>query len=167
MSRFSIPPQVARLVLLTLGIVGTYLVARYFLTPQSFGEYGWYRGAALAELASHDRAYAGSKACEECHSEQHQLLLSAAHKGLSCEACHGAAQAHADNPDLKPEILNYSHCVRCHEANPSRPKWHKQVTAWTHYTGETCTACHIPHNPAEAPPEPAVEAPASTPEKTP
>ena len=34
------PPQIVRLVLLTIAIVGSYLVARYFLTPPSFGQYG-------------------------------------------------------------------------------------------------------------------------------
>ena len=163
MGRFSMPPQVLRLVLLTIGIVGSYLVARAILTPQSFGEYGWYRGAALTELASHDRVYAGAKSCEECHSEQQAVLLSNAHKTLSCEGCHGPSQSHADNPDLKPEILNYSHCVRCHEANPSRPKWHKQIVAKSHYPGDACTECHLPHHPAEAPPEPTPEAAPSTP----
>ena len=151
MKRLHVPPQIVRLVLLAIGIVASYLVARYFLTPPSFGEYGWYRGAALAELASRDQVYAGTKACDECHSEEYQKLLSNSHKTLACEGCHGASQAHVDNPDLKPEILNYSHCVRCHEANPSRPKWHKQIVAKDHYTGDKCTECHLPHQPSEAP----------------
>jgi hypothetical protein len=165
MSRFSMPPQAVRLVLLTIGIVGSYLVARAILTPQSFGEYGWYRGAALMELASHDQVYAGSKSCAECHSEQQTVVRSNAHKTLSCEGCHGPSQSHVENPDLKPEILNYSHCVRGHEANPSRPKWHKQIVAKSHYTGDACTECHLPHHPTEAPPEPTPEAaPPATPE---
>ena len=45
-----LPPQIVRLVLLTVGIVGSYLVARYFLTPSSFGQYGFYRGQALEEV---------------------------------------------------------------------------------------------------------------------
>ncbi len=51
---FKMPPQVFRIFLLAVGIVGSYLIARYFLTPASFGEYGWYRGAALAEVATRD-----------------------------------------------------------------------------------------------------------------
>lgn len=157
------PPQLVRLVLLTLGIVGSYLVARYFLTPQSFGTYGWYRAAALEELARPEPVHAGTASCEVCHHDQHQTLLGGQHKTLSCEGCHGASQAHSDNPDLKPQILNYSHCVRCHEANPARPKWHKQITAKTHYTGEVCTGCHIPHNPTEVPAEPATDPVDNTP----
>jgi hypothetical protein len=148
---FRMPPQVVRLFLLAAGIVGSYLVARYFLTPPSFGHYGWYRGEALAEVAAREPVFAGKKACEECHSDQVQKLNQHEHKTLSCEACHGAGQAHADNPDVKLDILNFSHCVRCHEANPSRPSWHKQITIKEHYTGSKCTECHVPHSPNEVP----------------
>ncbi len=152
MGTFQMPPQIVRLVLLTIAIVGSYIVARYFLTPASFGQYGWYRGDALSELASHDPAFAGKKACEECHSDEFKKLAQGDHKGLSCEACHGPGQAHADNPDVKISISNFSPCVRCHEFNPSRPKWHHQINSKTHYsTGEKCTECHVPHNPQEVP----------------
>jgi hypothetical protein len=150
--RFSkMPPQIARLVLLTVGIVVSYLTARYFLTPPSFGEYGWYRGAALSELTSRPVVFAGKKACDECHSEVCQKLAKYEHKTLSCEACHGTGQAHADNPDVKMAILNFSHCARCHEASPSRPAWLKQIQTRKHYTGQRCTECHIPHQPNEVP----------------
>jgi hypothetical protein len=153
MRLFQMPPQVARLVLLTVGIVGSYLTARYFLTPPSFGQYGWYPAAALGEIASRPPVpvFAGKKACEECHSEVCQKLAKHEHKTLSCEACHGTGKAHADNPDVKMTILNYSHCARCHEASPSRPKWLKQVKTKSHYTGQRCTECHVPHQPNEVP----------------
>jgi hypothetical protein len=145
------PPQVLRIFLLAIGIIGSYLVARYFLTPPSFGQYGWYRAEALAEMAAHQPVYAGRKACEECHSDEFQKLIKHEHKNLSCEGCHGAGKAHADNPDVKMEKLNYGHCLRCHEANPSRPKWHKQIVIKSHYTGSKCTECHVPHSPSEVP----------------
>lgn len=147
------PPQIVRIVLLAAGIVGSYLVARYFLTPPSFGEYGWYRGAALTEMRAMEPVHAGKKACEECHSEQLEKLSKHGHKTLSCEGCHGPSQAHATNPDLKvpnpkPE---FGQCLRCHEANPSRPKWHKQILIKSHYPGSKCTECHVPHMPEEVP----------------
>ena len=145
-----VPPQILRLILLTIGIVGSYFVARAFLTPSSFGDYGWYRGEALGELASRPTTYAGKKACEECHSDIVQKLARHEHKTLSCEGCHGPGQAHADNPDIKLEILNFSHCARCHEANPSRPQWHKQIVINKHYPGK-CTECHVPHSPNDVP----------------
>jgi len=152
MRRFYMPPQVTRIVLLAVGIVATYFVARYFLTPPSFGEYGWYRGDALMELATRDRVYAGKKACEECHVEEYQQLMKHEHKGLACESCHGPGQAHYDDP-RKDNIdrSGFAACLRCHEANPSRPKWHKQIVSKDHYTGSKCTECHVPHSPSEVP----------------
>jgi hypothetical protein len=150
MRRFKLPPQILRLVLLTIGILGSYLVARAFLTPQSFKEYGWYRGAALEELRARTPVFAGKAACDECHSEILQTLASGPHKTLSCEGCHGVSSAHAENPDVLPVKLTGSHCIRCHEANPSRPKWFKQIVVKDHY-GSKCTECHLPHQPDQTP----------------
>jgi hypothetical protein len=150
MRPFNMPPQLFRLVLLTLGIVLSYLVARYFLTPPSFGEYGWYRGAALGELAARTPVYAGKKACDECHSDILQQLAKFEHKTLSCEGCHGVSRPHAENPDILPVKLTGSHCIRCHEANPSRPKWFKQIVVKDHY-GSKCSECHLPHQPSQSP----------------
>lgn len=147
----AIPPQITRLILLTIGIVATYLVARHFLTPASFGQQGFFRADAIAEVASHPPVYAGRQACDECHSEVLLKLAKKEHKHLSCEGCHGPGQAHVENPDIKMGVLHYSHCVRCHEANPSRPKTHKQIVLKSHYPGDKCTECHVPHQPTEVP----------------
>jgi hypothetical protein len=148
------PPQVVRLVLLTIAIAGSYMVARYCLTPASFHQYGWYRGDALGELASRQPVFAGKKSCEECHADVVKKLTKAEHKGLSCEGCHGVSLAHENNPDddkLNPGKLAMSHCLRCHEANPSRPAWLRQVPSRSHYQGQKCTECHTPHQPQEVP----------------
>jgi len=150
---FKMPPQIIRLFLLALGIVGSYAVARSFLTPESFKQYGWYRGDALVELSSRQPVFAGRKACEECHSDEVQKLGKHEHKTLSCEGCHGAGQVHSDDP-RKDNIdrSGFAACLRCHEANPSRPKWHKQISIKTHYAGGgKCTECHVPHMPGEVP----------------
>lgn len=151
MRPFKMPPQIVRLILLTAFIVGSYLAARFCLTPTSFGEVGFYRANALGELASRPITFAGRAACDECHSEHVQKLSKAEHKKLSCESCHGPAQGHVDNPDVKLEKLTFSHCVRCHEASPSRPKWLKQVVPREHYAGQRCSECHSPHEPNEVP----------------
>lgn len=151
---FAMPPQVLRILLLALGIVSSYAIARHLLTPPSFNEYGFYRGAALGELADRPVVHAGRQECEVCHDEVAPVLAKGSHRRLSCEGCHGTAQAHADKPDLaqfKPVKLTYSHCVRCHEASPARPKAHKQVVTRDHYPGDKCTECHKPHHPAETP----------------
>jgi hypothetical protein len=142
------PPQIIRLVLLTIGIVCSYFVARHFLTPPSFGQYGHYRGAALQEIRGRQPYWAGRTACDSCHAEIAKKLSQAEHQGLSCETCHGPSQAHVEKPDLnKLPKINSSLCLRCHEAGPSRPQWLHQVTAASHYTGDDCTSCHDPHQP--------------------
>ena len=144
------PPQIVRLVLLTLAIVGSYLTARAFLTPSTFGELGWYRSKALVELRSRTPVFAGKQACDECHSDILQKLGQFEHKTLSCETCHGVSREHADKPDVLPAKLTGNFCVRCHEANPSRPKWFKQIVAREHYPGQ-CIECHKPHQPGQSP----------------
>jgi hypothetical protein len=150
MRRFKLPPQILRLVLLTLAIVGSYLVARAFLTPPSFGQYGWYRGAALGEIAARPPVFAGKQACDECHSDILHQLAADAHKTLSCEACHGVSREHCDNPDILPVKATGSYCLRCHEANPARPAWLKQIVVKDHY-GPKCSECHLPHQPNHTP----------------
>jgi hypothetical protein len=153
MSRlFKMPPQIIRLVLLTIGIVCVYFTARYFLTPPSFGQYGHYRANALQEIAARQPLWAGKIACDECHSDHVQKLAKGEHKTLSCETCHGPGRAHDEDPAVKLPKLNVALCVRCHQESPSRPKWLHQINVHTHYTGSVCTECHVPHQPNEVPP---------------
>lgn len=105
----------------------------------------------MAELQAREPVFAGKKACEECHSDEVNKLVKFEHKTLSCEGCHGPGQAHADNPDIKIGQQNFGPCIRCHEADPSRPNWHKQIVTKNHYTGSKCTECHVPHAPSEVP----------------
>jgi transcription elongation factor Elf1 len=39
-------------------------------------------------------------------------------------------------------------CVRCHEANLSKPKEFPQVASADHSAGLPCNTCHQPHSPA-------------------
>ena len=151
MGRFKMPPQILRLVLLTLGILGSYSVARALLTPASFHQYGWFRGAALQEIAAREPIFAGRKACSECHDDIAQKLARAEHRTISCESCHGPGRAHGDNPDQKMNKPGDALCLRCHQANPARPAWLKQIDPSTHYHGDKCIGCHVPHQPNEVP----------------
>jgi len=151
MGLLKMPPQIIRLVLLTIVIIGSYFIARQLLTPATFGDYGFYRGAALEEATAHPPVFAGKKSCDECHSEILLNLAKGEHKTLSCEACHGVSRDHTDNPDLVPVKLTGSHCIRCHEADPSKPAWFHQIKVKNHYAGQKCTECHVPHQPNEVP----------------
>ncbi|MCX6875490.1 MAG: hypothetical protein NTW21_17035 [Verrucomicrobia bacterium] len=143
------PPQILRLVLLIFAIVVSYLVARTLLTPSSFREFGFYRGAALVELAARTPVYAGKQACGVRHPDVLKTLAKGGHKTLSCEGCHGVvSKDQLENPDRKMEKPTAKICLRCHEASPSRPVWFRQITVKDHYA-ETCIECHIPHEPNE------------------
>ena len=143
------PPQLIRLVLLTIGIVCVYFTARYFLTPDSFGQFGHYRGKALAEIAAREpygpdkgpATNATTRLCKNWPRTEHQ--------GLSCETCHGPSQAHVESPEVKLPKMSYDKCVRCHAGSPSRPQWLHQINLDTHYTGNVCTrSAMIPTNPS-------------------
>jgi len=148
---FRMPPQIFRLVLLIFAIVVIYLVARILLTPSSFRDYGFYRGAALAENMAHTPVFAGKKACDECHSDILAKLAKDVHQTLACEGCHGVSRDHVDNPELKLVIPEDDTCIRCHEANPSRPAWFRQIKVKDHYMENHCAECHVPHQPNKVP----------------
>ncbi|HTL68875.1 MAG TPA: hypothetical protein VL200_14520 [Lacunisphaera sp.] len=151
MSSMRMPPQVFRLVLLTLGIVGSYAGMRLLLKPKSFGEYGHYRGAALVEATQHDPVFAGAKACMECHEEVFTLRDQHEHRRISCESCHGPSREHARNPDVKLAAFPALGCMRCHSPDAARPATQKQIDVKDHFEGK-CLDCHLPHNPKESPP---------------
>ncbi|NOS69140.1 MAG: hypothetical protein HOP33_04340 [Verrucomicrobia bacterium] len=154
MGLLKMPPQIFRLVLLTIGIVVSYFIARQLLTPASFRDYGFYRGAALEEVASRTPVFAGRKSCLECHEIIQTQLFKGEHKTIGCESCHGPSSAHVADPDSdgkKPDKRNTLACSRCHEANPSRPVTQKQINIKNHYAGQKCTECHVPHQPNEVP----------------
>ncbi|MGB7555708.1 MAG: multiheme c-type cytochrome [Candidatus Korobacteraceae bacterium] len=127
-----------------------FLVVRGFLVPRSFGEYGHYRGNAIAEIAARSPSYAGHQVCESCHADVLEVKSKGVHKRVACEACHGALAKHADDPaSVQPAKLDTAVlCVRCHEANIAKPKNFPQVVSAEHSGGVACDTCHHPHSPA-------------------
>lgn len=153
MRQFKLPPQITRLVILTIAIVGSYVLARQIFVPKSFGKYGHYRADAIQEIAAREPKYGGQESCNECHSEVLVKVAKFEHKTVSCESCHGASKAHGDDPDHHDAAkLSSDLCLRCHEFNISRPAIIKQVEAKKHYSDKgKCMECHIPHQPNETP----------------
>lgn len=157
---FAPPPQITRLLLLIFAIVISYLVARTLLTPASFRQHGFYRGDAVIERAALETTFAGKIACGKRYTEVIATLTKGSHHTLSCEGCHGPmSPEQLADPKAKPTKPPEAICLRCHEANPSRPVSFKQIVVKDHYEGK-CLECHLPHQPTEAPAEPATETPA-------
>jgi hypothetical protein len=133
-------------------VIGFFLffVLRGVLVPRSFGQYGHYRGEALAEAAAKPINYAGHQACEGCHTEIFETKKAGKHVQVACESCHGPLASHADDPgSVQPVKLDAtSLCPRCHTANLAKPKTFPQVQPQEHSSGMACDTCHRPHTPA-------------------
>ena len=151
---WKLPDQVVRLaVLFIIAIVGL-VWARQVFVPDSFGERGHYRFDAVqanADLAIH---YAGRHACVQCHTDHGDLINTSYHRTLSCEVCHGPANAHVEDPEgFTPAIPRErgKACLYCHAYLPSRPTGFPQIVERQHNPLEPCINCHDPHDPT--PPE--------------
>jgi hypothetical protein len=125
------------------------ILARGFLIPHSFGQYGHFRGDVIPEIKAQPIAYAGHETCEGCHTDVLDIKKNGKHVRVRCEACHGPLAKHADDPgSVKPEKLDAAVlCVRCHEANSAKPNKFPQVASKEHSNGLSCDTCHQPHSP--------------------
>lgn len=135
-------------VLLALGVV-VFLVIRQAVVPTDFGKYGHFRPAALGDIRARPVKFAGHAVCESCHSDVAETKNKGQHAGVACEACHGPLANHAEDPgSVIPKLPDVAVlCVRCHEANASKPKSFPQVVSAEHSGGMVCNTCHQPHNP--------------------
>lgn len=118
--------------------------------PQSFGQYGHYRGDNVGEWVRLPVQFSSGVAqCATCHTEKARLRSSGAHSGLSCETCHGPADAHLQlGPTAKPVVPQAAElCALCHRPVVGRPGWFPQVDLALHSGGNECTLCHNPHSP--------------------
>lgn len=143
------PPQLKRLIPLFIAFIGLFLLIRHFLVPDTFGQYGHYRGAALDVMASKELVFATKTTCFDCHDDIQGILESDMHAGLSCLICHGPATEHVEDP-FEGEIRkegDREFCARCHDINAARPlDVVTQVDVSEHNVEfENCTDCHNPH----------------------
>jgi hypothetical protein len=126
-----------------------FVVAKAQMTPKDFGRDGHYRPASVDEIAARPIAYAGQKACVDCHSDVVQTRELARHKAIACESCHGPLAKHADGTDeAKPARPDgKTLCARCHAAKTGKPKRYPIVDIKEHAGDESCLTCHKPHDP--------------------
>lgn len=104
--------------------------------------------------------YIGSKACEECHSDEYANFRLSAHSSYSqdphlpldkqgCEGCHGPGKFHLDesNPrviaygEIKPKEVA-SACLRCHQSTMQSHQWSRTAHA---QADVSCVSCHRIH----------------------
>ena len=144
------PVQVKRLLLAFALFIGIMLVLKYILTPESWREFGAYRGNALIEIADKEAKFVQMETCAVCHDSIAGLKIQSNHKSLQCEICHGPGYKHAEEPENNDmeSPRGRQFCLRCHTKNAASPQnIIKQIDAVEHNEGEECITCHNPHQP--------------------
>src|ERR1700692_2386843 len=97
-SKFKDAEHLVRLAVAFVVVAAVLLLIRAHFIPKSFGQYGHYRGDALAESSNQPLSYAGHQACEDCHSDVLAIKKAGKHMGVNCESCHGPLAKHAEDP---------------------------------------------------------------------
>ncbi len=147
-----IPDQVLRLAIIVILFVAAMIYVRHIFVPETFGETGHYRAAAVDEAVALEPSYAGWQVCIECHEEEGEAKRLSNHHTLSCEVCHGPSADHVADDEVLPHIpQDREACLYCHRYMPSRPTGYPQIIELRHNSMKPCTACHNPHDPR--PPE--------------
>ena len=130
--------------------IALFLVLRHILVPDTFGQYGHYRGASLTDNAAFEIHYAGQQACFECHQDIEDLKTQDVHSTIHCETCHGPGLKHTETSEagdvIKPSEREF--CGSCHALNAARrPDAIVQVDLKKHNTEKKCIECHNAHQP--------------------
>lgn len=150
-----------RLLMVFFGIIVVVIIGKQIMTPDTWGQYGHYRGAYIDEEASLEMSYGTNLSCKSCHEEVYDLKYDSSHKRLSCEICHGPIDEHvkdgkkfADMP-VRIDDAQVDLCLKCHTKVVGRPEkfamieypdhLHDQKVKETH----TCDQCHTVHAPLE------------------
>ncbi len=117
------PAQLKRILLLFIAFIGLFILARYFLVSESFGQYGHCRGDSLNGINSGELNYADKKDCHACHDDILEKIQNEMHASLSCLTCHGPGRTHVDDPWLGniEKESGREFCGRCHDINAARP----------------------------------------------
>ncbi len=109
--------------------------------------------AATAIWTSKERSYAHWSTCgtSGCHAELYDLWAVAAHGSVSCEDCHGPANAHVQDSEVDLESdTSRELCELCHAELVARPTSFPQVPPDEHFPDSSCISCHFPHAPGAA-----------------
>lgn len=144
-------PHLKRAFTILALIIIAFIFVRSLVVPESFGQYGWYRGDSVRELRNLGANYTGSTSCGEanCHENIYTVWSKDRHKTVNCETCHDPAQKHVLNArePLRKADDSRDFCGKCHFKRISRPETFPQIDSETHGEDLRCVYCHNPHKP--------------------
>ncbi len=152
--------HVIRVIALFVVLLAAMFIGRTFLVPESYGMYGSYRFANVAEQANaRPPLHGGAESCAPCHEKQWKIRDDGGHKVVSCEVCHGPLGKHvAEGKKIAdmPIERSWTLCALCHNKIAGRPATFPQKDVEQHIRGKgkaklegaVCFECHEPHAPA-------------------
>ena len=150
--------HIKRLFFIIAAVLAGGIMVRAYFVPESFGQYGYYRGDALQEEQSRPVTFSEQKKCAEaeCHEEKYLTKEESKHKPVVCENCHGAFAFHPGEEKENKEKFGTRPerdlCLTCHRKEPARPEDFPTIVEAEHYLeGEElpqCILCHDPHSPS-------------------
>lgn len=122
------------------------------LVPKPLAEglapYGFYaQKDNAAEWKAFPVQYADPVRCNTCHQNNYTSWISAEHKSVSCENCHGAAETHIEQGVPLEIDRSRDLCLTCHAEAVGRPSTFPQKDPEKHNPGLDCSTCHNPHDP--------------------
>ena len=148
--------HITRLVTIIGLVVIGFIVVRSLLVPDSFGEYGHFRGANLEEQMALQPLYQGADHCKECHQTQYDDWQEGGHLTVTCEVCHGHWEIHNGNLETMTAVNTGEACLICHLKLAGRPGDFSQIESFAQHLkdqdaseedAEGCVDCHDPHAP--------------------
>jgi len=147
------------LILVVTAVVGVLI--RNLVLPDSFGEYGHYRGNAIKDEINRPIRNGTNASCLSCHPYIREMHLRGVHNTVSCEFCHGPVADHIKDGKVIAQLPKKvgadikKLCLRCHnQIIRARPKESiKMITMPQHLQEKhvridhNCNQCHNVHAP--------------------
>ncbi len=141
---------------LVAGVI-VLVLGRSFFVPETWGQYGAYRAAAIGQHDERAPRHGGNASCASCHDDRAAELAAGGHAALACEGCHAPLAVHVAGDELlagMPIRRDAQLCLDCHERLDARPAAHPQINPKQHVRDEggeigpeSCFDCHEAHSP--------------------
>jgi hypothetical protein len=103
--------HIVHVAIIVVAVIVIFLIARALTVPESFGQYGHYRGDSIKERQDFPVTLQTPQTCKECHEEElgdwwpgFEAWHNGKHSSLTCENCHSNLKEHVElwkrHPDL-------------------------------------------------------------------